>query len=121
MVSSTLTSVEWRNSTLITGDVVQELTKHKQRPGKNIGMTGGATLVRSLLREGLLDELGILLYPIVVGTGKRLFEDWADRLPLRLVDSKAFGNGVYRSPTNGRARRVEARRFDDHCRRERHR
>jgi dihydrofolate reductase len=57
-------------------------------------MTGSATLVRWLLREGLLDELSLLLYPIVVGSGKRLFEDWTGETPLKLADSKTFGNGV---------------------------
>lgn len=94
VVSNTLRSVEWRNSTLVTGDVVEELTKHKQQPGKNIGMTGSATLVGSLLRDGLLDELKLLLYPIVVGTGKRLFEGSADQVPLKLVESRALSNGV---------------------------
>lgn len=94
VVSTTLKSVEWRNSALVTGDVTQQLAELKQRLGKNIAISGSATLVRSLLREGLLDELGLLLYRIVVGTGQRLFEGSADRMPLELVDSRAFSTGV---------------------------
>ncbi len=94
VVSTTLNTVEWQNSTLINGDVVEELSKLKQQPGKNISIIGSATLVRSLLRDGLLDELGLLVHPIVVGSGKRLFEDVSDSVPLTLVDSKTFTTGV---------------------------
>jgi dihydrofolate reductase len=94
VASSTLKEVEWRNSTLITGDVVQELTKVKQQPGKNIWITGSATLVRSLLRDGILDELNLLLFPIVRGTVKRLFEDMRGQMALKLTHSRAFETGV---------------------------
>jgi dihydrofolate reductase len=94
VVSRTLTSVEWRNSALIKGDVVAELARLKQQPGKNIGIVGSPTLVRSLLRDGLLDRLELLLFPIVVGKGKRLFEDEPVEAPLVLVDSHAFKTGV---------------------------
>jgi dihydrofolate reductase len=94
VVSTTLERVDWQNSTLINGDVVEALTRLKQQPGKNIAITGSATLVRSLLRENLLDELQILLHPIVVGHGKRLFPDGSDRTPLRLADSRTFSTGV---------------------------
>lgn len=94
VVSTTLDRVEWQNSTLIGGDVVEELTRLKQQPGKDITITGSITLVQSLLRDGLLDELQLLLHPIVVGSGKRLFEDGNDQTPLDLVDSKTFSTGV---------------------------
>jgi len=94
VVSGTLKSVEWRNSTLITGDVVEELTKLKQQPGKNLTVVGSPTLMRSLLRDRLLDRLDLLVFPIVVGGGKRLFEDGIGELPLTLVDSRAFKTGV---------------------------
>lgn len=94
VVSTTLRSVGWRNSTLITGDIVQEITKLKRRPGKNITVLGSATLVRSLLREGLLDELGLLVHPVIIGTGSRLFADGTEQLPLTLVSSRTFSNGV---------------------------
>jgi dihydrofolate reductase len=94
VVSTTLDSVEWENSTLIKGNVAEELTKLKAQPGKNIGITGSATLVRSLLRDGVLDELMLLVHPIVVGRGKKLFADMEAQVPLKLIDSKTFSTGV---------------------------
>jgi dihydrofolate reductase len=94
VVSTTLHSADWQNSTLISGDVAAQLTELKQRPGKNIGISGSATLVRSLLRDNLLDELALIVPPIVVGGGKTLFEGCDQALPLALVDSKTFSNGV---------------------------
>lgn len=94
VASTTLKSVEWRNSTLITGDLSTELTRLKGLPGKNITIIGSPTLVRSLLRDGLLDRLELLLFPVVVGTGKRLFEEGFGELPLELVDSRAYKTGV---------------------------
>ncbi|HEY3007672.1 MAG TPA: dihydrofolate reductase family protein [Micromonosporaceae bacterium] len=94
VVSTTLDSTdEWQNSTLIKGNVAAELTKLKQEPGKNIAIIGSAALVRSLLRDGLIDELQLLVHPIVVGSGKRLFAD-SEQVPLKLLDAKPFSNGV---------------------------
>jgi dihydrofolate reductase len=104
VVSNTLESVEeWQNSTLIKGDPVDELGRLKRQPGKNIAIVGSATLARSLLRDGVVDELVLLVFPIVAGTGQRLFEDGRDRIPLALADTKAFSNGVVKllyTPTN---------------------
>jgi dihydrofolate reductase len=94
VVSTTLETVEWQNSTLIEGDVVEQLSLLKRQPGKDISITGSATLVRSLLRDGLLDELRLLVHPIVVGSGRRLFEDGGGRVPLKLVNSRTFSTGV---------------------------
>jgi dihydrofolate reductase len=96
VVSTTLDRADWQNTTLIDGnDVVAELTKLKEQPGKNISITGSGTLVRSLLREGLLDELRLLVHPIVVGSGqKRLFPEGYDQQPLKLVDAQTFDTGV---------------------------
>jgi len=94
VVSGTLESADWQNSTLIRGDAAAEIAELKQRPGKNIGMTGSATLVAWLLREGLLDELHLLVFPVVLGSGKRLFATPGDKLPLRLIDSATFQTGV---------------------------
>ncbi len=94
VVSTTLDTVEWQNSTLLTGNLAEELTKLKRQPGKEIAITGSGTLVRSLLRDDLLDELRLLVHPIVVGSGKRLFEDGSAQKPLKLVDSKTFSTGV---------------------------
>jgi len=96
VVSTTLDRAEWQNSTLISGNVAEEITRLKQQPGKNIGVSGSATLIRWLLGQGLLDELDLLVFPIVLGSGKRLFEDGSDRIALRLAASKAFSNGVLR-------------------------
>jgi dihydrofolate reductase len=96
VVSSTLDNVDaWQNSTLIKDGVAEELTRIKQQPGKDIGITGSSVLIRSLLREGLLDELRLLVHPIVVGGGKqRLFPEGYEQTPLKLVDSKTFSSGV---------------------------
>jgi dihydrofolate reductase len=94
VVSTTLDTADWKNSTLIKGNVAEELTRLKQQPGKNVGITGSPTLVRSLLRDDLLDELRLLVHPIVVGRGKRLFEGEGTQMPLKLVESKTFSTGV---------------------------
>lgn len=94
VVSTTLERADWQNTTLIRDNVVEELTRLKQQPGKNIGITGSGTLVASLLDLGLLDELRLLVHPIVVNSGKRLFDGPGERQPLALVDSRIFDNGV---------------------------
>jgi dihydrofolate reductase len=95
VVSGTLTSADWQNSTLIpAASAYAEIAELKQQPGQNIGMTGSATLVSSLLREGLLDELHLFVFPVVLGSGKRLFAAPGDKLPLRLIDSATYGTGV---------------------------
>jgi dihydrofolate reductase len=94
VVSTTLQTLEWQNSTLIRGDVAQELRRLKQEPGKGILINGSATLVRSLLRDRLLDELQLLVHPIVVGTGMRLFEEEGGSATLQLLDAKTFRTGV---------------------------
>lgn len=96
VVSTTLDNVDkWQNSTLINGnDFVEEIRKLKEQPGKNINVTGSAKLVQSLLQEGLLDELKLLVHPIVVGKGKRLLAGDTGQVPLKLADSKIFDTGV---------------------------
>jgi dihydrofolate reductase len=94
VASTTLKEVEWRNSTLIEGNVAEQLRRLKEEPGKDISITGSGTLVRSLLRDKVLDELRLLVHPIVVGAGKRLFEATGDRVALKLVDSRTFSTGV---------------------------
>ena len=91
VVSNTLTEATWENSTVISGDVAAELTKLKADTG--LGTTGSATLVRWLLEQGLVDELHLLVHPIAVGHGKRLFADGAT-IPLKLVSSTTFDSGV---------------------------
>ena len=94
VASTTLTSVDWAGSTLIEGDVVAALAALKEKSGRNITITGSATLVRSLIRAGMLDELHLTVCPIVLGSGKRLFDDVGGRVPLQLADSQAFPTGV---------------------------
>ena len=94
VVSTTLDKLDWQNSTLIKGNVVEELSRIKQQPGKNINIIGSGTLVRSLLRDGLLDELHLLLHPIVVGKGKRLFPDGTEQQGLKVLESKTLSTGV---------------------------
>jgi dihydrofolate reductase len=94
VVSTTLEKVDWRNSTLIKGDLGEAIARLKEQPGKNIGVAGSPTLVRSLLRDDLLDELTLMIHPVVVGSGKRLFTEGGDLKRLRLVDSKTTSTGV---------------------------
>ena len=91
VVSTTLEKAGWENSTVVSGDVKAELLRLKQ--DKQLGVTGSATLVRWLLQEGLIDELHLLVHPVVVGAGKRLFEP-GGKVQLRLIDSTAFSTGV---------------------------
>jgi dihydrofolate reductase len=95
VVSGTLTSADWQNTTLIPRDrAAEQIAELKRQPGKNIGMTGSGTLVSWLLREGLLDELHLLVFPVVLGHGKRLFTDPGSKVPLKLTESAAFETGV---------------------------
>jgi dihydrofolate reductase len=91
VVSTTLTEPAWENTSVITGDVAAELTKLKA--DSRLGTTGSATLVRWLLEQGLIDELHLLVHPIVVGHGRKLFTDGAT-VPLKLVSSTTFDTGV---------------------------
>lgn len=86
--------MEWQNSILLAGDLVSEITELKKQPGKNINMSGSATLVRWLLQNDLLDELRLLVHPIVVSHGQRLFTDEVGNKPLKLVSSETFSTGV---------------------------
>lgn len=97
VVSSTLGTVEWGkwgNISLLKGELAEEIAKLKQQPGKNIGVPGSPSLVRSLLQNDLLDELTLMLHPVVAGSGKRLFSDDSDLKRLKLVDSKITKTGV---------------------------
>ena len=94
VVSTTLTSAAaWRNSTLLKGNVIEEVRALKAQPGKNIGIDGSSVLVHSLTQHDLVDEYSLLVYPIVLGGGKKLFPDGV-RLNLRLIESRAFPSGV---------------------------
>jgi dihydrofolate reductase len=95
VVSTTLEEpLEWQNSTLIKGNVAEQIAKLKRQPGKDITILGSATLVGSLLADDLLDELRLMVHPVVLGRGKRLFEEGSDLKALELVGSKTFSIGV---------------------------
>jgi len=93
VASTTLQDVDWQNSELIAGDVPEDLRRRKAEDGQDISITGSPTLVRSLLDAGVLDELRLLVHPIVVGHGKRLFAEGA-RVPLQLVSARTLETGV---------------------------
>ncbi len=97
VVSTTLDEAEWGKwdkPQVIKGNLAGEISKLKRQPGKNVGVSGSPTLVRSLLEGGLLDELKLMIHPVIVGHGKRLFKDGGDLKKLKLVDSKVTGSGV---------------------------
>jgi dihydrofolate reductase len=95
VVSRTLEEpLQWQNSTLIGDDVAEVILRLKEQPGKDISISGSPTLVRSLLEEDLLDELRLMVHPVIVGSGKRLFEGGSDQKALQLVDSETFSTGV---------------------------
>jgi dihydrofolate reductase len=114
VVSTTLDRLERANSNLVTEDVDGEVVVLKKQSGKDIQVIGSPTLVRSLLRDGLLDELHLLVCPLVVGSGKRLFEDLSFGTALVLADSRALGSGVlsltYAPAGNGQHRQDSTRR-----------
>jgi dihydrofolate reductase len=94
VVSTTLDKADWNNTTLINRNIPQAIRQLKQQPGGDLHVTGSATLVRSLLEQGLLDELRIQLSPVIVGSGKRLFGDGAASMGLQLVESTTLPHGV---------------------------
>jgi len=94
VVSSSLEKTEWNNSTLIKGDVEEEVRKLKQQPGGAIRVVGSAALVQSLMKTGLIDEFRLMVHPVVVGRGKHLFNGMLDMTGLELVESKTFESGV---------------------------
>lgn len=95
VVSSTLSApLDWANSSLVSGDLAAAVAGIRAQPGLDIQVPGSPALVRSLLRHGLLDELSLMIQPIVVGSGRRLFDGLTDQVRLRLVESTALRTGV---------------------------
>jgi dihydrofolate reductase len=95
VVSSALESPEWSNSTVIPpDDLVEEVTKLKQEGDSDILVNGSAQLVDALARQDLVDEYRLMVFPVVLGSGKRLFAEAADRIPLRVVDLRQTGEVV---------------------------
>ena len=93
VVSKTLKKLDWNNSHLIKGDLATEVSKLKQQEGQDIVIHGSPTLIRSLLPHDVIDEYRLLVYPLVLGRGKRLFDD-ASQAKLKLTESEAFSKGV---------------------------
>jgi dihydrofolate reductase len=94
VVSSTLKDAEWNNSTVLKGDVANEVAKLRQELDGDIVVHGSARLVQALVEHDLVDEFRLMVFPVVLGTGKRLFGETSDKKPLRLVDSKMVGDGI---------------------------
>jgi dihydrofolate reductase len=94
VVSSTLEKADWNNTTVLRGDVVEEVSKLRQGPGGDIMVHGSRSLAQTLIEHDLVDELHLMVFPVVLGTGKRFFGDTSDKKRLRLTDSKIVGDGV---------------------------
>jgi dihydrofolate reductase len=94
VVSSTLTEPEWNNSRVLKGDVAEEVARLKREQDGDIVVHGSARLVQSLVEHDLVDEFRLMVFPVVLGSGKRLFGETSEKKPLRLVDSKVVGDGV---------------------------
>jgi dihydrofolate reductase len=94
VVSSTLQEASWENSTILRGDLADEVAKlHREIDGV-ILVAGSAQLVQGLIERDLVDELRLMVFPVLLGEGKRLFDDVTAKKPLNLVDSKTIGDGI---------------------------
>jgi dihydrofolate reductase len=91
VVSKTLQSADWENSTILDGDLAEDVTKVKEQIAGNILVAGSAQLVQGLMRHGLVDELRLMVFPVVLGSGKKLFEDGADLRTFELVETRQTG------------------------------
>jgi dihydrofolate reductase len=94
VVSSTLEDPDWNNSTVLKGDVVDEVSKLKQELNGEIVVLGSPQLARTLIEHDLVDELRLMIYPVVLGAGARLFGDTSDKKPVHLVDTQTVGDGI---------------------------
>jgi dihydrofolate reductase len=94
VATTTLDELEWNNSTPIKGDVGSEVAALKEREGGPILVAGSRTLVHTLIEHELIDEYRLMVFPVVLGSGARLFPDSPDKIPLELVDTKTFSSGV---------------------------
>jgi len=95
VVSSTLKDPAWNNSTVLAGEVVQEVSQLKQGLDGEIVVAGSIRLVRTLLANGLVDELRLMIYPVVLGAGERLFGDSSEQRPVRLVETRTVDDLAY--------------------------
>lgn len=95
VVSSTLEKPEWNNTTVLRGEVTEEVAELKRQYDRDVVVHGSPQLVQSLIEHDLVDALHLLVYPVVVGAGKRLFADTSSKMNLRLVEASTFGDGVH--------------------------
>ena len=93
VVSTTMDTADWNNSVVINDHILDEIAKLKQQGGQDIAVHGSATLAQALIQENLVDVIRLLVYPVVLGKGKRLFKDGM-QTNLELIDSKHFSSGV---------------------------
>ena len=93
VASRTLSKADWKNSHILQGDLATGVTRLKEQPGRDILIHGSVSLINQLLQRGLIDELRLLVFPVVLGSGKRLFEE-GKRTDLKLRESRAFSKGV---------------------------
>lgn len=94
VVSSTLKEADWNKSTILSGEVREEVSKLKQELQGDIVVHGSAELVQTLLEHDLVDELHLMIFPVVLGKGKRIFGDLTTKIPMRLIESKIVGDGI---------------------------
>jgi dihydrofolate reductase len=94
VLSSTLEDPEWTNSTVLKGDLAEEVAKLKEKHEGDIVVHGSASVVQALIERDLVDELRLMVFPILLGSGKRIFGEMSDKKRLRLVDSKIVGDGI---------------------------
>jgi dihydrofolate reductase len=95
VVSSTLKDPDWNNSTVLAGDVIQEVSKLKEQLDGEIVVAGSIQLVRALMENGLVDELRLMIYPVVLGAGERLFGETREQRPVRLVETRTIADLAY--------------------------
>ncbi len=94
VVSSTLGQADWNNSTVLKGEVVEEVSRLRERLAGEIVVNGSAQLVQTLLEHDLVDELRLMVFPVLLGSGKRLFGTTSDKQPMRLASSRILGDGI---------------------------
>jgi dihydrofolate reductase len=94
VVSRTLKSVDWKNTVIIHNNPAEEITKIKQQSGKDLWLLASPTLSQELMREGVIDEYWITVSPVVLGKGRRLFENIDNRINLKLLETKTFSGGA---------------------------
>ena len=94
LVSSTITDPDWNNTTVLEGDVIEAVRKLRDETDGVIQVPGSRTLVQDLLENDLVDQINLMIFPVVLGTGDRVFGEFSDKKTMRLVESKTVGEGI---------------------------